>query len=314
MGYEQILYEVRDRIATITLNRPDRLNAWTQVMGREVRQAVHDAARDEAVRVIVLTGAGRGFCAGADMELLSGITAGGGASAGAERARPAGSGPETVRAAGSGSEAARGAGGGSEGRPEAGRTEVDAQPGGGADGVRADFRGPYAYFPTIPKPILGALNGPTAGLGLVIALYCDVRFAADTAVFTTAFSRRGLVAEHGISWTLPRLVGLQHALDLLLSARKIDAAEALRIGLVNRVFPAAELMAGVRGYAAELAELVSPRSMKVMKRQLWEAQFQTLAEASAVANEEMRQSFTAEDFKEGVAHFVEKRAPHFTGR
>jgi enoyl-CoA hydratase/carnithine racemase len=280
MGYEQILYDVGDRIATITLNRPDRLNAWTHVMGREVRQAMGDAASDEAVRVIVLTGAGRGFCAGADMDLLSDITTGGGGAA----ARPAA-------------------------EPRAGRLATGA-----ADGVRADFRGPYAYFPTIPKPVIGALNGPTAGLGLVIALYCDLRFAADTAVFTTAFARRGLIAEYGISWTLPRLVGLQHALDLLLSARKVDATEALRIGLVNRVLAGSELMAGVRAYARELAELVSPRSMGVIKRQLWEAQFQTLAEASASANEEMRQSLPTEDFKEGVAHFLEKRAPRFTGR
>jgi enoyl-CoA hydratase/carnithine racemase len=281
MGYDQILYEVRDRIATVTLNRPDKLNAWTQVMGREVRLAMDDAARDEAVRVIVLTGAGRGFCAGADMDLLAGITAGRGTAGGAEAAR----------------------------QPEPARPAASA-----GDGVRADFRGPYAYFPTIPKPIIGALNGPTAGLGLVIALYCDLRFAADTAVFTTAFARRGLIAEHGISWTLPRLVGLQHALDLLLSARKVDAAEALRIGLVNRVLPVADFMTGVRAYAQELAELVSPRSMGVMKRQLWDAQFQSLAEATAVANEEMVRSFPTEDFKEGVAHFVEKRAPRFTGR
>lgn len=148
----------------------------------------------------------------------------------------------------------------------------------------------------------------------MVALYCDVRFAADSAVFTTAFSRRGLIAEHGISWMLPRLVGLPHALDLMLSARKIDAAEALRMGLVNRLVPDAELMKTVGAYAAELAELVSPRSMAVMKRQLWDAQFQTLAEATAVADDEMVRSFATADFKEGVAHFVEKRAPRFTGR
>jgi enoyl-CoA hydratase/carnithine racemase len=180
--------------------------------------------------------------------------------------------------------------------------------------ARPDFRGRYGYFPTIPKPIIAALNGPIAGLGLVVSLYCDLRIASESAVLTTAFSRRGLIAEHGISWMLPRLVGLQNALDLLLSGRTIDAQEALRIGLVMRVLPHAELMDGVRVYARELADLVSPRSMRVMKRQLWDAQFQTLAEATAVADEEMRRSFSAEDFKEGVAHFVEKRAPRFSGR
>jgi enoyl-CoA hydratase/carnithine racemase len=273
MGYEQILYEAKDRVATVTLNRPEKLNAWTGVMGGEVRQAMDEAARDESVRVIILTGSGRGFCAGADMQLLSGIVDAG-----------------TVR-------------------------EGDGRTVSAADAsVRADFRGPYAYFPTVPKPIIAALNGATAGLGLVIALYCDLRIAADTAVFTTAFSRRGLIAEHGVSWMLPRLVGLQHALDLLLSARKITAAEALAMGLVAQVRPAGTFLDDVRAYARELADLVSPRSLRVMKRQLWEAQFQSLAEATAMADEEMRRSFATEDFKEGVAHFVEKRAPRFTGR
>ena len=280
MGYEQILYEVRDRIATVTLNRPDKLNAWTGVMGREVRQAMDEAARDETVRVIVLTGAGRGFCAGADMQMLSGILDAGTA-ARVEDAAPARPGPEG----------------------DAVRSDM-----------RSDFRGPYAYFPMVPKPIIAALNGATAGLGLVVSLYCDLRIAADSAVFTTAFSRRGLIAEHGVSWMLPRLVGLQHGLDLLLSGRKFTAEEALVMGLVSQVHPAGALMDAVRAYARELADLVSPRSIRVMKRQIWEAQFQTLAEATAVGNEEMRQSFGAEDFKEGVAHFVEKRAPRFTGR
>ena len=275
MGYEQILYEVKDRVATVTLNRPDKLNAWTAVMGGEVRQAMDEAARDEAVRVIVLTGAGRGFCAGADMQMLSGIVG--------------------------------------AGRQEPGESGATREPT-GDPAIRPDFRGPYAYFPLVPKPIIAALNGATAGLGLVVSLYCDLRIAADTAVFTTAFSRRGLIAEHGVSWILPRLVGLQHGLDLLLSARKITAAEALAMGLVAQVKPAATLQEDVRAYARELADLVSPRSLRVMKRQIWEAQFQSLAEATAVGEEEMRRSFTAEDFKEGVAHFVEKRAPRFTGR
>jgi len=271
MGYEHILYDVARRIATVTLNRPERLNAWTVTMEREVREAMAAAARDDGVRVIVLTGAGRGFCAGADMDLLQSIP-GGGVPSASERPRP-----------------------------------FDPS-------ARGDFQRKYSWFPAVPKPIIAAINGPAAGLGLVIALYCDVRIAAEGAVFTTSFSRRGLIAEHGISWLLPRLVGPTNALDLLLSARTIDAVTALRMGLVSEVLPGERFRNGVSAYARELATLVSPRSMRVMKRQIWEAQFQTLAEATDVADAEMLLSFTSEDFREGVAHFVEKRAPVFTGR
>ena len=278
MAEQLVLIETAGAVRKLTLNRPASLNSFTSAMHRELRAALDAAADDVSVRCLVITGAGRGFCAGADMQMLSGIV---------------GAGRQDV------------------GEAAAGRAPAAA---GGDAAIRPDFRGPYAYFPMVPKPIIAALNGATAGLGLVVSLYCDLRIAADTAVFTTAFSRRGLIAEHGVSWMLPRLVGLQHALDLLLSARKITAAEALAMGLVAQVKPAATLQEDVRAYARELADLVSPRSLRVMKRQIWEAQFQSLAEATAVGDEEMLKSFTAEDFKEGVAHFVEKRAPRFTGR
>jgi len=271
MAYETILYDADQGVATVTLNRPDRLNAWTRAMEREIRSALDQAMADEAVRVVVLTGAGRGFCAGADMDLLSGVQGGSGADETAPATRP-----------------------------------FDME-------IRGDFQTRYSYFPGLPKPILAAINGPCAGLGLIMALYCDIRFAAETAVFTTAFSRRGLIAEHGISWLLPRLIGLQGALDLTLSGRKFGADEALRLGLVAQVFRDADFQASVRAYALDLAANVSPRSMKVMKRQLYEAQFQTLAEAVTAANREMQGSFQSDDFKEGVAHFVEKRPARFTG-
>jgi enoyl-CoA hydratase/carnithine racemase len=273
MAYQEIQYNVEDRIATIALHRPDKLNAWTGVMEGEVRDAMEAAGKDDKVRVIILTGSGRGFCAGADMNVLSGITQKG-----------------------------------ADGRPNTNVTRpFDTA-------ARPDFQMRYSYFPSIPKPIIAAINGPAAGLGLIMALYCDMRFAADAAVFTTSFARRGLIAEHGISWLLPKLVGHSTALDLMLSARKVDAAEALRIGLVNRVSPLPKLMDDVRAYAKELSEDVSPRSMEVMKRQLWNVPFETLGEAIAIANHEMKGSFVSEDFKEGVAHFIEKRKARFTGR
>ena len=281
MPNQETLYEVGKRVATITLNRPDKLNAWTAVMEQEVRAAMAEAEGDENVRVIVLTGAGRGFCAGADMSLLSTV-----ATKGLDAAQRA----QAVQAdAGSGS----GSGGGS---------------------ARADFQKKYSYFPAMSKPVIGAINGPAVGLGLVIALYCDLRFASDAARFSTAFARRGLIAEYGMAWMLPRLVGHANALDLLFSARLIDAAEALRMGLANQVFPQDVFQEKVREYAAELAANVSPRSLRVIKRQVYDAMFQPLGEAFEVAEREMLASLQCEDFKEGVAHFVEKRAPVFTGK
>ncbi len=275
MDTQEIVYKVDRHVATITLNRPDKLNAWTRKMEAEVRQAMDQAAGDGQVRAIVLTGAGRGFCAGADMSLLQDVVA--------NRVHPL---PETPR----------------------------AEANGGVPAARADFERQYSYFPAIPKPIIGAINGPAVGLGLVIAMYCDIRLASEEARFGTAFARRGLIAEYGLAWLLPRIVGHANALDLLLSARMIPAAEALRIGLVNQVFPSIQFADSVSTYANEIAENVSPRSTRVIKRQVYEGMFQSLGQALDLASEEMRASLQCEDFKEGVAHFVEKRAPAFTGR
>src|SRR5271163_2315256 len=290
MPNQETLYEVVKRVATITLNRPDKLNAWTAVMEQEVRAAMAEAERDENVRVIVLTGAGRGFCAGADMSLLSTV-----ATKGLDAAQRA----QAVQAgAGSGSSTGSGTGSGS----------------GEGGSARADFRKKYSYFPAPSKPVIAAINGPAVGLGLVIALYCDLRLASDAARFSTAFARRGLIAEYGMAWMLPRLVGHANALDLLFSARLIDAAEAFRMGLANQVYAQDVFQEKVREYAAELAANVSPRSLRVIKRQVYDAMFQPLGEAFEIAEREMLASLQCEDFKEGVAHFVEKRAPVFTGK
>ncbi len=285
MSYKEILYEVQDRIATITLNRPDRLNAWTPVMEGEVRQAMTEATADEEVRVIILTGAGRGFCSGADMSSLN--------------------------------QASQSTGNSNSTPDRLATTRAEAYAAGpiaaGIDLPQA-FAYRHAYFPTVPKPIIAALNGPTAGIGLILSLYTDLRFASQAAVFTTAFARRGLVAEHGIDWILPRVVGLPNALDLLMSARKITAEEALQMGLVNKVFPQDSFMEEVRAYALELAMMVSPRSMRVIKNQLFRAQDMDFGAALHASIPDVVESLQSEDFKEGVAHFVEKRAPHFPGR
>jgi enoyl-CoA hydratase/carnithine racemase len=276
MSYQEILYHVADRVATITLNRPDKLNAWTGVMEQEVRRAMYDAEADENVRVIVLTGAGRGFCAGADMSLLSGIAA--------------------------------------HGIGERERVLANTDNGVKRESIRPDFQKKYSYFPSIQKPVIAAINGPAVGLGFIITLYCDLRFASDAARFGTAFAKRGLIAEYGLAWLLPRLIGPANALDLLFSARLIEASEALRMGLVNQVFPQDAFPDRVLAYAKELAHSVSPRSMRVIKQQVYNAMFQSLSEAFDASEQEMIDSLQCEDFKEGVAHFVEKRAAHFSGR
>ena len=275
MSFETILYDESDHVATITLHRPDRLNAITKQLGDELLEAMRTADRNDAVRVIVLTGSGRGFCAGADMSSLSGI-------AQKDDWSPEDSAPRPVT-------------------PRPFEDAID------------DFRKPHSYFPAVSKPVIGAVNGVAVGLGFVYLLYCDIRIASEKARFGTAFSQRGLIAEHGISWMLPRLIGISHALDMLYSARLVDAQEALRMGLVSRVVAHDELMDQVTQYAAMLVTTVSPRSLRVIKKQVYEAQFKTLGEAIDVADEEMIQSLQCDDFKEGVAHFVEKRPPRFSG-
>jgi len=249
--------DVRNGVAVLTLNRPDRLNAWTAEMERDYFALLDECAASEEVRVIVVTGAGRGFCAGADMQ--------------------------------------------------------DLQDLGAADHLPREpsERTPQRHALDIPKPVIAAINGPCAGIGLVQALMCDIRFAARGAKFTTAFARRGLVAEHGISWLLPRLVGPARALDLLLSGRVVLAEEALELGLVNKVFAPEELLDATLSYAHELVANCSPASMATMKRQVYAALEQGLDEATDEADRLMLESFTAPDFAEGVHSFVERRSPAF---
>ena len=165
----------------------------------------------------------------------------------------------------------------------------------------------------MPKPIFAAINGPVAGIALCLILFCDFRYMAEGTKLTTAFAKRGLIAEHGSSWMLPRLIGPMNALDLLYSARMVDAAEAERLGLVRRLL-AEDFLHNVQSIARNMVTASSPRSIGVIKRQVFQSFFQSLAEAWAIADAEMVELFRSEDFKEGVAHFVEKRAPAFVGR
>jgi enoyl-CoA hydratase/carnithine racemase len=279
MSYEQILFEVDDPVAVITLNRPEQLNAWTQTMANEVRDAIGKAEADPHVVGIVLTGAGKGFCAGADMK---GLAAASGADGGGGRSQA----PDVVAP-----------------------TKEVAAPGDPSFGD--DFRGTYTYFMSVPKPIVAAVNGAVAGMGVPIVLGCDLRFMNEGAVMTTSFSQRGLVAEFGLSWLLTRLVGPSNALDLLYTARKVKGDEAARIGLVNRALPAEDVLPAAIDYVRDLAMGSSPASMAAMKRQVYRDLNQTLGQAQDQALELMKESFTRPDFAEGVKSFLERRPPEF---
>ena len=276
-AYEQILCELKDGVATVTLNRPERLNAWTAQMAAEVRDAITGAGADPEARVIVVTGAGRGFCAGADMGGLQDISKSGRL----QVAEPEGPGEAAARTS------------------KVGPAIADR------------FPGRFGWMFDVPKPILFAINGPCVGIGMVFTLYGDLRYVAEEAFFSTAFSARGLIAEHGCAWLLPRLVGEANALDLLFTARRVPGAEAAAMGLVNRALPGAELTEHVGDLARRLATDVSPRSLAIMKRQIRASAFQSFAESLEIANAEMEASFGTPDFREGVASFSEKRKPAF---
>jgi enoyl-CoA hydratase/carnithine racemase len=270
MELKVVRYEVADRVATVTLDRPHRLNAWTGRMHTEYRWALAQAEADPGVRVVVVTGAGRGFCAGADAQALT-------------QHAEAGAYDDGVR-------------------------EPPAEPG---YGVRPEFDHAFAFHFGMAKPVIAAVNGPAAGVGLVLACFCDLRFAAEGAKLTTAAPRLGLPAEYGLSWVLPRLVGTGHAADLLLSSRVVLAEEAATMGLVNKVLPPYELLAFTYDYAGRLATEVSPASSRAAKRQLYADLHDDVGTAVARSEELLGRMTGEPDYAEGVRAFTDKRPPDF---
>jgi enoyl-CoA hydratase/carnithine racemase len=251
---EPALGERDGAVMVITLNRPERMNAWNNELEDRYFELLDEAEDDPDIRAIVVTGAGRAFCAGADMANLQKIDQ-------------------------------------AEGRS-----------------VRPRSR---AYPRMLDTPLIAAINGAAAGLGLVQALCCDVRFFTPEAKLTTSFARRGLIAEYGLSWMLPRLVGTGNAFDLALSGRVVRGEEALKMGLVDRLADPEHLLEEAIAYARDLAENCSPLSMAIIKRQLRahsDLDFRTALEQS---DELMLASFDAPDVKEGVSSYVEKRVPSF---
>ncbi|HET7229774.1 MAG TPA: enoyl-CoA hydratase-related protein [Longimicrobium sp.] len=257
-----ILYRAEDGVAWITLNRPDRLNAFAGTMRDDLRRAVERASAAPEVRVVVITGAGRGFCAGADVEVMSDLVA-------------------------------RGDAGVFEGYVQAGISAVQA--------LRA-----------CRKPVIAAVNGVAAGAGASLAVACDVRVASDKAQIGFTFNRIGLHPDWGASYCLPRLVGTGRAAELILSARMVDAAEAERIGLFQRVLPAGELEAGVRAFARELADK-PPLALSAAKHTLSISPEQDLETVMNVEREAQMRLFRSADVREGITAFNEKRTAVFRG-
>jgi enoyl-CoA hydratase/carnithine racemase len=240
-------------IVQLTLNRPAQLNAWTLSLEAAFFDALDRAAVDPGVRVVVVTGAGRGFCAGASMDMLG------------EGVRPADR----------------------EGRRQ------------------------FCQLAQFPKPVIAAINGPAAGLGFMLAMWCDIRIAAADAKLTTAFARLGLVAEHGAAWLIPRLVGRSRAADLLLSGRSVTGAEAQAMGLVNRAVEGGQTLTEALSYARDLVRTGAPASWRTIKQQLAEADRLSLQDAYDQATRLMIPALASADHREGVAAWREKRPPRF---
>ncbi|MBW2274243.1 MAG: enoyl-CoA hydratase/isomerase family protein [Deltaproteobacteria bacterium] len=264
-------YAVEEGIATLTLNRPERLNAWTGRMHTEYRWILEQAERDDRVRVVVVTGEGRGFCAGADTAALEKHVERGGYDPGT---------PDDL--------------------PEPGY------------GVRPEFDANFAFQFGLSKPVIAAINGPAAGAGFVIACYADLRFAARGVKLTTAHGRLNLPAEFGLSWLLPRLIGLTRANDLLLSSRIFMSDEAMELGLLNALLEPEALLPHTYAYARELVQTVSPGSLQTTKRQIYTDLHRDVGSAVRESDALLDRMMKQADYREAVAALREKRPPRWS--
>lgn len=261
--YEFILFERRDRVGLITLNRPDRLNAWTYEMNDEILDAIEACNNDPGIGAIVITGAGRGFCAGADVK---------------------------------------------------GFRNAISERESAADGLATNDRRReehLAAFLRRSKPLIAAVNGPSIGVGMTMTLPMDIRIASDTAKFSMRFIRMGIVPEVASTTYLPQIVGLPNALDLILTARTIDAEEALRMGLVRSVVPGEKLLAEALSFASEIAN--NPTEQVVVAKQMVHRHM-VEQDIDSVVREENRNivgAYKGPAHKEAVTAFLEKRQPKF---
>jgi enoyl-CoA hydratase/carnithine racemase len=276
VGLKVTQYEVADDgVAIVRFDRPNRGNSWTSRMNAEYRWIMNEADRDPVVRVILVTGAGKQFCVGADHKALDFYA---------------------------------------EGDKDYVKTvdpEAFAQPG---HGVRPEFDHELVWHWGLQKPVIAAINGACAGIAVAIAGFCDLRYAAAGAKLTTATARLGLPAEYGLAWLLPRLVGVTHAADILLTGRIFTSEEALAMGFLNAVFAREEFDERVMAIARSVAQTVSPRSARTTKRQLYGELMQSnvgdcIEDSKRLIGKLMRE----DDFKEGVAAMQAGRRPNFVG-
>ena len=264
-------YECHDGIATITLDRPHRGNAWTGRMHTEYRWSLARANLDSAVRAIVVTGSGKAFCVGGDAEALSGHARRGGYDPGT---------PEPLARAGY--------------------------------GVAPEFDASFAYHFGLDKPVIAALNGPAAGVGLALACFCDIRFGVPGAKLTTAHGKLNLPAEYGLSWMLPRLIGLARGTEILLSSRVFTTDEACGLGLVHALHAPDRLLPAVYDYVGQLIRMVSPNSLRQTRWQIYRDLHRSVGSAVDASEHLLSEMMQEPDYREGVAAYLEKRLPQWS--
>jgi 2-(1,2-epoxy-1,2-dihydrophenyl)acetyl-CoA isomerase len=263
MNYENILFDITDGVATLTLNRPDKLNSFTQAMHEEVRHALHKVGADKSVRVFVLTGAGRGFCAGQDL---------------------------------------------SDRSVEPGARPVDL-----GDSVEKNYAPLVLALRALPMPVICAVNGVAAGAGANIALACDIVLAAKSASFVEVFCKLGLIPDTGGTYFLPRLIGSARAMGLAMLGDKLSAEKAEAWGLIWKAVPDEELAAETQAMARHFASAPT-KGLAFTKQALYASPHNTLQQQLTLECGMMSELGRSDDYREGVAAFMEKRAPRFQGK